>query len=155
MTRRLFLLAVAATAALWAQDFAGTVVALTDGDTLDVLHHGTVQRVRLWGIDAPEAKQPFGARAREFAADLVFAKEVRVRVRGIDRYKRTLGEILMPDGRNLGHDLLRAGLAWWYVQFATNEHSLADLEPEARAARRGLWSESGAVPPWEWRKARH
>jgi micrococcal nuclease len=123
--------------------------------TLDVLHDATVQRVRLWGIDAPEKKQPFGTRAKEFAANLVFAKEVRVRVRGIDRYKRTLGEIVTPDGRNLGHELLRAGLARWYVQFAKNERGLADLEQEARTARRGLWSESGAMPPWEWRKARH
>jgi micrococcal nuclease len=113
MTRRLFLLAATATVALWAQDFTGTVAGVVDGDTLDVLHDATVQRVRLWGIDAPEAKQPFGTRSKEFAADLVFAQEVRVRVRGTDRYKRTFGEIMLPDGRNLGHELLRAGLAWW------------------------------------------
>lgn len=47
-------------------------------------------------------------------------------MRGIDRYKRTLGEIVLPD-RNLGHELLRAGLAWWYQQFAKNEHVLAGL----------------------------
>jgi micrococcal nuclease len=123
--------------------------------TLDVLHDDTVPRVRLWGIDAPEKKQPFGVRAKEFTADLVFAQEVRVRVRGSDRYKRTLGEILLPDGRNLGHELLKAGLAWWYQQFAKNERALADLEQEAKAARRGLWSEPGPVQPWVWRKTRH
>jgi hypothetical protein len=30
--------------------------------------------------------------------------------------------------------------------------ALAQLEAEARAAGRGLWSQPGAIPPWNWRK---
>ena len=154
MTRRLLLLAFAVPAALLAQDFSGTVVAVTDGDTIQVLHDGTVDRVRLWGIDAPESKQAFGTRAKQFVGDAAFAQEVAVKVRGLDRYKRVLGEVVLPDGRNLNHEIVRAGLAWWYVQFAKHDATLRALEQEARAARRGLWSEAGAVAPWEWRKAR-
>jgi endonuclease YncB( thermonuclease family) len=29
--------------------------------------------------------------------------------------------------------------------------TLAEIEAEARAARRGLWGDREAVPPWEWR----
>ena len=53
MTRRLFLLAAVAAAALYPEDFAGKVVAITDGDTLKVMHHGAAERIRLWGIDCP------------------------------------------------------------------------------------------------------
>jgi endonuclease YncB( thermonuclease family) len=34
-----------------------------------------------------------------------------VEVRYIDRYKRTVAEIILPDGRNLNQYLVRAGLA--------------------------------------------
>jgi endonuclease YncB( thermonuclease family) len=95
--------------------------------------------------------QPFGARAKEFVGDVAFAREVTVRVRGTDRYRRTLGEVIL-DGRNLGQEIVRAGLAWWYRTYAPKERALAELEREARAVRRGLWSEAGAVAPWEWRK---
>ena len=62
MTRRLFLLAAVAAAALYAEDFAVRVVAISDGDTIRVMHNGAAERIRLWGIDCPEMKQPFGTR---------------------------------------------------------------------------------------------
>lgn len=34
--------------------FHGKVVKVLDGDTIDVLHNGKAERVRLHGIDAPE-----------------------------------------------------------------------------------------------------
>ena len=76
-----------------------------------------------------------------------------VKVRDIDRYKRTVAEVILPDGRNLNQEIVRAGLAWWYQQYARREVVLRDLEQEARNAERGLWSEPKPVPPWEWRKA--
>jgi micrococcal nuclease len=59
----------------------------------------------------------------------------------------------LPDGRNLNQELVRAGLAWWYRQYAKRDQVLAALEQEARAAKRGLWVEASPVPPWEWRKS--
>src|SRR5258707_4198312 len=115
MTRRLFLLAAIATALL-AEDYSGLVVGISDGDTVRVLHDGREERVRLWGIDAPEAKQPWGTRAKEFTGDLAFGKTVNVRVRDVDRYGRTVAEIILPDGRNLNREVFRAGLAWHYLQ---------------------------------------
>src|ERR1700730_8669021 len=154
MTRRLFLLAAVAAAGLYAEDFTGKVVGITDGDTIRVMHNGAPERIRLWGIDCPESKQPFGTRPKQFTGDLAFGKTVMVRVRDIDRYKRTLAEIILPDGRNLNQELVRAGFAWWYQQYARQELILRDLEQEARAARRGLWGDPKPVPPWDWRKLR-
>lgn len=75
-----------------------------------------------------------------------------VRVRDIDRYKRTVGEIILPDNRNLSQELVRAGLAWWYQRYARWDMVLAALEQEARDAKRGVWSDPQPVPPFEWRK---
>jgi len=152
MTRRLFLLAAVAAAALYAEDFTGKVVGITDGETIKVMHNGAAERIRLWGIDCPEAKQPFGTRAKQLTGDLAFGQVVTVRVRDIDRYKRTVAEIVLPDGRNLNQELVRAGLAWWYRQYARKEMVLRDLEQRARAAKRGLWSDPNRVAPWEWRR---
>ena len=76
-----------------------------------------------------------------------------MKVRDIDRCKRTAAEIILPDGRNLNQELVRAGLAWWYQQYARRETVLRDLEQEARAAKRGLWIDPKPGAPWEWRKA--
>jgi endonuclease YncB( thermonuclease family) len=153
MTRRLFLLAVVAAAHILAQDFTGKVVGITDGDTIRVLHNGAAERIRLWGIDCPETKQAFGTRAKQFTGDLAFGQTVIVRVKDIDRYKRTVAEIVLPDGRNLNREIVRAGFAWWYQQYAKHDTALRDLENEARRARRGLWADPKPVAPWEWRKA--
>ena len=75
-----------------------------------------------------------------------------MKVRDIDQCKRTAAEII-PAGRNLNQELVRAGLAWWYQQYGCRETVLRDLEQEARAAKRGLWSDPKPVAPWEWRKA--
>lgn len=38
-------------------------------------------------------------------------KDVDVRVQGYDRYNRTLGEVMLPDGRDLNRELVSAGFA--------------------------------------------
>ena len=53
---------------------------------------------------------------------------VTVKVRDADRYKRTVAEIMLPDGRNLNQELVRAGLALWYQRYAHRETVLQDLE---------------------------
>jgi micrococcal nuclease len=81
-----------------------------------VLHEGRAERVRLWSIDAPKSGQLWRTRAKQFTGDLGFGKVVIVRVCDIDRYKRTVAELILPDGRNLNQELLRAGIAWRYRQ---------------------------------------
>ncbi len=105
---------------------------------------------RLHGIDCPEKRQAFGNRAKQFTSTLVFGTTVTVQFVDRDRYGRTVGEVLLPDGRSLNHELVRAGPAWMYRRY-TNDQSLNDLEEEARVARRGLWADPHPIPPWEWR----
>src|SRR4051794_38635456 len=97
-----------------AESFQGRVVAISDGDTIRVLHGSEQVRVRLHGIDAPEHNQAFGTRSRQFAGELAHEKLVRVEVVDTDRYGRSIGVVTLPDGRKLNHELVRASFAWWF-----------------------------------------
>jgi endonuclease YncB( thermonuclease family) len=130
------------------------VIGISDGDTIRVLHDGVSERIRFWGIDCPELKQAFGTRAKQFTARVAFGETVTVQVRDCDRYGRQVAEIILPDGRNLNREIVRAGYAWWYVQYARNDAELEHLEMEARRAKRGLWADKDPVPPWDFRKER-
>jgi endonuclease YncB( thermonuclease family) len=109
-------------------------------------------KVRLHGIDTPESKQAFGTRARQFTSELAFNQLVTVLVRDTDRYGRLVGEVILPDGRSLNQELVRAGYAWWYKQYAPKDTMLEQLEAEARQAKSGLWADPHPIAPWEWRK---
>ena len=60
-----------------------------------------------------------------------------------DRYGRTVGEVVLPDGKVLNQELVRAGLAWWYRDYAAGDLRLALLSGR-RAAGRGVWSDPRA-----------
>jgi endonuclease YncB( thermonuclease family) len=144
--------ALAAVPALAGQAFKGTVVHVADGDTITVLHAGKEEHVRLTEIDCPERRQAFGRQARAVTTALTLGQEVTVVTEGRDRDRRTLGEVLLPDGRSLNRTLVREGWAWQFVRYSKDRH-LAALEAEARAARRGIWADPHPSPPWEYRKA--
>lgn len=135
------------------ESLTGNVVAILDGDTIDVLSPDKKPvRVRLDGIDAPEKKQPFATKSRKALADLVAEKEVRVEIQGEDRYKRKVGVVHLGNV-NVNERLVRDGWAWHFVKYAKDNKTLAAAEQEARKAKRGLWADSKPpVPPWEWRK---
>lgn len=96
------------------------------------MREGRAERVRLWGIDCPERGQPFGTRARQFTGDLAFGKDVKVIVHDTDCCGRTVGEVILPNGRNLNQALVRAGLAWWYVRHPPRSRSRIAGGAEAR-----------------------
>ena len=73
---RLLVAAVVAIGSPAAEQFTGKVVGVTDGDTLKVMRAGAAVRVRLYGVDTPERKQPFATRARLFTSELAFGKTV-------------------------------------------------------------------------------
>lgn len=133
-------------------EFVGRVVAVADGDTVSVMHLGKSEKVRLNGIDCPEEGQAFGTRAKQFTSELAFGKEVAVRTKDRDKYGRTVGDVVLPDGRFLNRELVAAGLAWWYRAYS-NDETLGELEVEAKAAKRGLWIDSNPQPPWEFRRS--
>jgi micrococcal nuclease len=132
--------------------FTGQVVGVMDGDTIEIMHQNKPERIRLHGIDCPEKGQSFGKRANQAASELMFGKSVAVRVHGKDKYGRTIGDIILPDGTNVNKVLVKDGWCWWYRKYATGDIELARAEAEAKKAKRGLWQDAAPVPPWVWRK---
>jgi micrococcal nuclease len=136
-----------------AESFIGKVVAISDGDTITVMRGRIGEKVRLDGIDAPERKQDYGNRSRQFVASKVFGKTVEVDFKETDKYGRMIGVVVLPDKTNLNHEIVRNGCAWWYRKYAPDDETLERLELEARTEKRGLWRQPNPIPPWEFRRA--
>jgi hypothetical protein len=85
---------------------------------------------------------------------LLRGEEVGLRPVDRDRYGRLVAWIVLPQGGTAQERLLRAGLAWWYEEYAPDAEELAEAERAAREEGRGLWSLADPVPPWEWRRRR-
>ncbi|PLX83264.1 MAG: nuclease [Desulfuromonas sp.] len=132
------------------ETFTGKVVKVTDGDTISVLHQGRPEKVRLAEIDCPERGQAFGKKSKEFASSITAGKIVRVEVRTVYRYGRTVGEVFLANGESLNRLLVKEGYAWWYRKYSS-DISIGELEAEAREGKRGLWFGENPMPPWEWR----
>ena len=130
--------------------FVGKVVSIHDGDTITVLQNKQKIKVRLFGIDAPEKKQDYGQRSKQFLASLIAGQIVEVEPKGKDRYKRTLGVIHFK-GQDINAQMVLNGYAWAYVKYS---RMYVDHEKLARENKRGLWQSNDPTPPWQWRKGR-
>jgi endonuclease YncB( thermonuclease family) len=137
--------------------WSAKVIYVQDGDSLIVKRSGGGrERVRLYGVDCPEYKQPWGEEARKFTAALVRRGSwIKVTpVGGRDSYKRVVAIVRTEEGAVLQEELLKAGLAWVYGRYCRREECSGwlGLEREARKGR-GLWQDPAALPPWIWKRA--
>jgi len=67
-----------------------------------------------------------------------------------DRNGRIIGEIFCNQ-RCLNKDLVKNGLAWHFKKYS-RDTIYHNLEQEARKYKVGLWSNSKAIAPCDWRK---
>jgi micrococcal nuclease len=135
-----------------AHALSGVVTHVTDGDTLWVRHEGQAPvKVRLQGIDAPERCQAWGPQAREALAARVLRRQVQVRTRARDDYRRTIGVVEL-DGHDVAAWLVREGHAW-SQRYRKSLGPYAAEEEAARGARRGIFSLDDPVEPRLFRKA--
>jgi micrococcal nuclease len=148
----LFVLALLAAPCVQADTFRGTVTHVTDGDTLWVRPAGGGQPVelRLLDLDAPEGCQSFGEESRAALRDRVLHQQVRVRIRGLDDYRRQLAKV-EHRGEDVGGWLVRHGYAW-SMTFRGKQGPYAPLEAKARREQRGLWALPGVLDPRSFRK---
>lgn len=134
-----------------AGDLSGRVSRVHDGDTFTLAG----QKVRLWGIDAPELKQecggaPCGGIARDALEDLVRSRTVVCTQVDRDRYKRIVASCRAA-GRDLGEAMVRSGNALDYRRYSKGRYR--DAERAAQARRVGLWS-GEFERPWDYRHHR-
>jgi len=95
-------------AAVWAvsaKGFDGTAV-VVDGDTIKL----GLQRVRLWGIDAPEMYTAEGRAAKAYLRAFAEGKNVRCLAMDKDRYGRTVAQCWM-NGKDLAWYMVEGGHA--------------------------------------------
>ena len=128
-----------------------------DGDTLEI--HG--DRVRLWGIDAPESDQlcrneesdlyQCGRTAATALAGLFYTirRPVTCFPTGHDQYGRTVAVCsLGTPGPDIGQWLVANGYALDWPRYSNGKYDVA--ERAANEASLGIWSGS-FVEPWRYR----
>jgi len=49
------------------------------------------------------------------------AKEVTLQADGKDMYGRTIADVLLPDGTNVNHTLVKDAWCWWYRKYALGD----------------------------------
>jgi micrococcal nuclease len=126
------------------------VIGVHDGDTIKVLVDKVQTTVRLEAIDAPEIGQGFGTKSKTALATLVMGKTVLVKKTGVDKYGRTLAFVEV-NGTQINAEMIKVGFAWHFKKYS-DDKKLAELELDAKEREVGLWADSDALPPWEYRE---
>ena len=145
-------------------EFQGRATVI-DGDTLDV----GGQRVRLWGVDAPEIGQTCerGGRTGQCGEESALALAAFIQATGgvvscfprgrPDRYGRTVAacsvSVPWPEGAgpspaDLGAHQVLNGQALDSPRYSQGAY--AGFEEQARERRAGVWAGT-FVRPWDWR----
>ena len=128
------------------------IARVLDGDTIEI---GS-DRVRLWGIDAPEGRQicldgsrrwPCGRRAAQALAGRIDSRSVVCEER--DHDGRIIA-VCRHGGRDINAWLVREG---WALAYRRYSRAYVKEESAAKAAKRGLWR-GEFVPPWDWRRGK-
>ena len=133
---------------------AATVLSIGDGDTISVLEGGQKLKVRLACIDAPEtAQSPYGLASRnQLKALLPLGSTVSLRVQAVDRYGRSVAEVIGKGIVNLA--MVQSGQAFVYRQYLgrCDRGAYLAAERQAQAQRLGVWAVPGGITrPWDFR----
>ena len=105
---------------------------------------------------APEKKQPFGGKAKTSLSALAYNRTAEADCRKIDRFRRKVC-VVFVGGKDVGLEQIKAGMAWWYRQYAKEQTpqeriNYENAETLAKRNRYGLWNGTNPTPPWEWRR---
>ncbi len=140
----------------YADQYEGRVIKVIDGDTIWVKTNNKHIKIRLSYIDAPELKQTYGVRSKNFLTNLILDKNVQINANKKDRYNRHLGEVYIhnvDESVFVNAKMLKSGNAWIYLKHRDNSY-LKNLENYARIKKIGLWSEEAPVEPWIYRRSK-
>ena len=133
-------------------DFIGKVK-VVDGDTIK---SGKI-KIRLHGIDAPEAKQTCknhddvkyscGYRSTKFLKSLINKNQIKCTIKDKDRYGRLIA-VCFSGKININATMVREG---WAIAYRYYSKDYVNEEEIAKAKKKGIWQGS-FVEPYIWRK---
>jgi len=128
--------------------YEARVVSVTDGDTFKVSHNGSIRKIRVFGIDAPESSQRGGKEATAHMSVLVQGKNVNLQRVTTDRYGREVA-IVTIGNQNVSAEMVKNGHAWVYDKFCTKAmcNDWRVSQAHAKKAKTGLWSEAAPIRP--------
>src|SRR5215217_1355786 len=128
---------------------------VVDGDTIEI--HG--ERIRLFGIDAPESGQTcLDAKGQSYRCGQKAALVLDARIgegvvtcerKDTDRYGRVVA-LCRVFGEDLGAWMVDLG---WALAYRTYSTRYAPAEELARSRSLGMWA-GRFTPPWDWRTDR-
>lgn len=132
----------------------GKVIRVHDGDTVTVMNSsGSVEKIRLYGIDAPESNQPWGEEATAFTNKVALLEKANIQSMYTDPYGRTVGIVHLEGKTALNQLLVEQGHAWVAERYCKIPQCIQwkIAESKAKKAKKGLWSSPRPIPPWRWR----
>jgi endonuclease YncB( thermonuclease family) len=126
-----------------------------DGDTVEIAG----ERIRLNGIDTPEANQSClddagkrwrcGREATLALTAIVGDQVITCKGDERDKYKRLIA-VCFAGGKNLNAKMVQQGWALAYRKYSTN---YVAEEADAKTKKLGLWR-GQFVAPWDWRRGK-
>ena len=100
---------------------SGRVSYVIDGDTFIVT--GSKQKIRLWGVDAPESNQSGGQAATNHLHKLAHGQKVTCKQMDVDRYGRSVARCFLSDGREINRLMIESGKTQEYYKFSKGFYS--------------------------------
>jgi len=85
-----------------------------DGDTIVIKR----TKIRLAGIDAPELDKPFGQKSKWEMVKICKGQVITAKLNGERSHDRLVGTCHLPDGTDIGAELIRRGLALDWAKFS-------------------------------------
>jgi len=128
-------------------------IRVIDGDTIEL----SSEKMRLFGIDAPEKGQPCkrnssnydcGAASKEHLEFLLTGANVECTKKKRDKWGRYIA-LCSADGEDISQLMVRHGWAIAYREYST---AYVEDEEFAKSNRLGMWSKEFSIPS-EWRKS--
>ncbi|MXU65250.1 thermonuclease family protein [Oceanomicrobium pacificus] len=99
------------------------------GDTIAIKQ----QKIRLAGIDAPELDAPYGQKSKWAMVQICKGQTVTAHLTGETSYDRLVAVCTLPDGRDIGAELVAQGLALDFTRFSGGRYR--HLEPKGVRSR--------------------
>ncbi|KAK9058934.1 hypothetical protein SSX86_021551 [Deinandra increscens subsp. villosa] len=111
--------------------------------------------IRLRGVDAPEADQPYGIESRDALRKMLKGKRVQIVAYELCPHKRYLADVYV-ENKCVQELLLQEAAVWYLEKGSRQEQSWMKLHYSNKRNRKGLWGPPGASSgyqptfPWRW-----